>query len=121
MRHQSELHVPKLSDRPLMKRQKGTKGTPGARRIFELPETRDHLQQVRRHTACLYGDGTTIVPKVSLVISEADRPCRGGDLVKGYKSAAMPMNRPLRRGRVVASFTDQQLKGRKVNAFCQTE
>ena len=121
MRNRSELHVPRLSDRPLMKRHKGTKGTPGARHIFELPETRDHLEQVRRQTARLYGDGTTIVPKVSLVISEADRPSRGGDLVKGYKSAAMPMNRPLRRGRVVASFTDQQLKGRKGNAFCQTE
>jgi len=104
-----------------MKRQKGTKGTPGARHIFESPETRDHLEQGGRQTARLYGDGTTIVPKVSLVMSEADRLGRGGDIVKGHKSAAMPMNRPLRRGRVVASFTNQQLKGRKVNAFCQTE
>ena len=37
--------VPELSDQPLVKRHKGTNGAPGARRIFELLETRDHLQQ----------------------------------------------------------------------------
>jgi hypothetical protein len=104
-----------------MKRHKGTKGTPGARQSFELLETRDHLEQVRRYPACLYGDGTTIVPNVSLVMSEAERPGKRGDLFKGHKSAVMAMNSPVRRGRVVASFTDQQLKGRKVNAFCQTK
>jgi hypothetical protein len=33
----------------------------------------------------------------------------------------MPMNNLLIGGRVVASFANQQLKGRKVNAFCQTD
>jgi hypothetical protein len=69
----------------------------------------------------LYGDGTTIVPEVSLVMSEADHTWKGCDIVEGYKSAAMQTNGFLTRGRVVASFADQHLKGRKVNAFCQTD
>jgi hypothetical protein len=52
----------------------------------------------------LYGDGTIIVPEVSLVMSEADHIRRGCDLVKGYKPAAMQANTLLMRGRVVASF-----------------
>ena len=69
----------------------------------------------------LYGDGTTIVPEVSLVMSEADHTWKGCDIVEGYKSAAMQANTLLTRGRVVASFANQHLKGRKVNAFCQTD
>jgi|GEM_PF-3658034 hypothetical protein len=52
----------------------------------------------------LYGDGTTIVPEVSLVMSEADHILHGCDIVKGYKPAAMQVNSLLTRGRVVASF-----------------
>jgi hypothetical protein len=54
-------------------------------------------------------------------MSEADHTWKGCDLVKGYKSAAMQANTLLTRGRVVASFANQHLKGRKVNAFCQTD
>jgi len=54
-----------------------------------LLETRDHLQQAWKKTSGLYGDGTTIVPEVSLVMSEADHILRGCDTVKGYKPAAM--------------------------------
>jgi hypothetical protein len=52
----------------------------------------------------LYGDGTTIVPEVSLVMSEADHILRGCDLIKEYKQTAMRAKILLMRGRVVASF-----------------
>jgi hypothetical protein len=54
-------------------------------------------------------------------MSEADHTRKGCDIVKGHKSAAMQTKNFLTRGRVVASFADQHLKGRKVNAFCQTD
>jgi hypothetical protein len=48
--------------------------------IFDLLETRDHLEQVFcNHCIGLYGDGATVIPNVSFVMSEADRSFTSGD------------------------------------------
>ena len=78
-------------------------------------------QQVwREQPTGLYGDGAAILPDVSLVMSGADRTRTGMRYLPGHKSAAMPVNNSVIGGRAATSFADQQLKGRKVNAFCQT-
>ena len=56
----------------LSERVNGTNGAPGARGNFDLLETRDHLQQGWGERSSLYGDGATIIPEVSLVMSAAE-------------------------------------------------
>jgi uncharacterized protein with ACT and thioredoxin-like domain len=47
---------------------------------FDLLETRDHLEQVFcKRCIGLYGDGATIIPNVSFVMSGADRRHTNGD------------------------------------------
>lgn len=74
MRTVTSPHLSNLPDVPLMKGLMEPMGHLEHVVIFDLLETRDHLQQVwRTPEAGLYGDGAAVIPKVSLVMSEADR------------------------------------------------